>query len=152
MTSKLRAKLDALPPRLAGQSLELSHSVLDFDLIEEENILFKILQEHNPDIDYLLGKFYNGIKRPASDGLFLSDPDSPAHLISAGEIYESSVNSIFGGDATRVCISLLIHMHLHLFAMFWIKFLQSHPYNRLSLDFAYLIAHQLCPILISQKL
>jgi len=108
LTSELRSKLDAIPGRPTRQRYELSHKAFDVDLIGEESPFFKILQEHSADIDYVLGRFYSGITQPAIDGLFFKEPASAQLFPSAGDIYATIVNGIFGGDATKVVFGFCI--------------------------------------------
>lgn len=95
LTSKLRTKLDKLQVQTNRHvRYELSHKVLDIDLLPESKY-FQILQERKADLDYLLPRFYNGISQPGIHGVF-------GGSAAAGDIYASLVNDIFDGDAHKV--------------------------------------------------
>ncbi len=88
--------------------------------MREESPYFKILQKHSADIDFVLGKFYNGMTQPAINGVFFGERAPAPHRISAGDIYASVVNGIFDGDAAKVCVSsnpCCQEQYLHCLAM-----------------------------------
>jgi len=91
---------DALP---AGS--EITHAPMDSDVIPGKPYFDDVLMTTGHLLDFLMPQYYNGVTRPALDGI----DGSGAGSMSALSHYTNIVNDVFGGDATRMvfghCIS-----------------------------------------------
>jgi len=70
MTYLLRTKLDNLQATNGYNRgrYELTHAPMDSDLLPTSKY-FEILHQHRADLDFLMPQFYNGVTRPAVDGV-----------------------------------------------------------------------------------
>ncbi|KAL7547170.1 hypothetical protein ACHAWF_010489 [Thalassiosira exigua] len=92
LTSNLRNKLDAL---------QLSNGTpaapMDSDMTPSSSAYFQILRNRRADIDFLMPQFYNGVTRPAVDGVNSSGVGS----MSAATIFESLSNDLFDMEPNK---------------------------------------------------
>ena len=91
-----------LPP---GQNI-ITHAPMEPDA-EQGTDYYNILKINAAYLDFLLPQYYNGYTRPAIDGLSDSGSGSRPNALPN---YNTLVNDMFGGDATKVvfgfCVSL----------------------------------------------
>mmetsp|Transcript_17385 Transcript_17385/g.26377 ORF Transcript_17385/g.26377 Transcript_17385/m.26377 type:complete len:569 (-) Transcript_17385:485-2191(-) len=90
VTKELREKLPS--------GAELSHVPMDSDIIPGKPYYEEILKEVGPLLDFLMPQYYNGVARPALDGLEGQRFGAMATL----DHYDHLVQDIMDGDATRV--------------------------------------------------
>ena len=99
LTSKMRTKLDDLQS-LNGYNrgrYEVTHAPMDSDLTQD-SIYFQILHERRADLDFIMPQFYNGITRPAVDGV----GGSGAGALSAASMFDSLSNEMFDQEPHKV--------------------------------------------------
>ena len=89
MTVQLRTKL--------GPGKELTHAPMDSDLTLDSEY-FKILQARRADLDFVMPQFYNGLTRPAVDGV----DGSGAGQFRAIDMYSDLANVMFEGEPQKV--------------------------------------------------
>ena len=109
LTSKLRTKLDTLQATNGynrGRYI-VSHAPMDSDLTPNTSAYFQILKARNADLDFLMPQFYNGVTRPAIDGV----ANSGAGAMSAASIFSSLADDLFPGRPNKVS-SLSHRRHL----------------------------------------
>jgi chitinase len=102
LTSKLRTKLDALQATNGynrGRYI-VSHAPMDSDLTPNTSAYFHILKARNADLDFLMPQFYNGVTRPAIDGV----ANSGSGAMSAAAIFSSLANDLFLGRPNKVSL------------------------------------------------
>ncbi|KAL7466210.1 hypothetical protein ACHAXS_006500 [Conticribra weissflogii] len=92
LTSLLRQKLDSL-----GSGYELTHAPMDSDLVPSSKY-YQILKEQNANLDYLMPQFYNGITRPAVDGVLNGNQGR----ISTVSMFDDLANDLFPGQPSKV--------------------------------------------------
>ena len=99
ITSKLRIKLDALQATNGYDRgrYELTHAPMDSDLTLDSEY-FKILQARRADLDFVMPQFYNGVTRPAVDGV----DGSGAGQFRAIDMYSDLANVMFEGEPEKV--------------------------------------------------
>lgn len=89
----------------AGQNI-ITHAPMEPDA-EQGTAYYNILKSNAAYLDFLLPQYYNGYTRPAIDGLSDSSTGSRPNALPH---YNTLVNDMFGGDATKVvfgfCVSL----------------------------------------------
>ena len=107
ITSKLRIKLDALQATNGYDRgrYELTHAPMDSDLTLDSQY-FKILQARRADLDFVMPQFYNGVTRPAVDGV----DGSGAGEFRAIDMYSDLPNIMFEGEVEKVSVMLVVHM------------------------------------------
>ena len=92
----------------AGQNI-ITHAPMEPDA-EQGTAYYNILKNNAAYLDFLLPQYYNGFTRPAIDGLSDSSTGSRPNALPH---YNTLVNDMFGGDATKVvfgfCVSLCMH-------------------------------------------
>ena len=96
MTSLLRQKLDAL-----GSGYELTHAPMDTDLVSSSEY-YKILQEQNANLNFLMPQFYNGVTRPVTDGVTASS----AGRVSAVSMFDDLATDLFPGQPHKVSATM----------------------------------------------
>ena len=84
-------------------NIEISHAPMDSDLTPDK-AYFDILKDTASSTDFLNPQYYNGITRPAIDGI----AGTGAGSVSALSHYTELVNTIYGGDATKVVFGFCI--------------------------------------------
>ena len=99
ITSKFRIKLDALQATNGYDRgrYELTHAPMDSDLTLDSEY-FKILQARRADLDFVMPQFYNGLTRPAVDGV----DGSGAGQFRAIDMYSDLANVMFEGEPHKV--------------------------------------------------
>ena len=106
ITSKLRTKLDTLQASNGYNRgrYELTHAPMDSDLTPDRPY-FQILHNRRADLDFLMPQFYNGVTRPAVDGI----DGTGAGALSAASMFGSLANDMFDSEPHKVvfghCIS-----------------------------------------------
>mmetsp|Transcript_16534 Transcript_16534/g.31323 ORF Transcript_16534/g.31323 Transcript_16534/m.31323 type:complete len:560 (-) Transcript_16534:110-1789(-) len=90
---------NALPPG----SL-VTHAPMDLDLVPGKPYYDNVLSVIGKDLDFLMPQYYNGITRPAIDGI----GGTGAGSTSALSHYNQLVDGIYGGDARRVLFGFCI--------------------------------------------
>merc|ERR1719203_1690680 len=83
---------------------EITHAPMDPDLLPHTEY-YKILKDVANDLDFIMPQYYNGNTRPVSDGI----DGTGAGSISALSHYETLVDDMFDGDATKVVFGLCIN-------------------------------------------
>ena len=81
----------------------VSHAPMDSDLVPGQGY-YNIMKEVAWSMDFILPQYYNGITRPAIDGL----DGSGAGQISALSHYQTLVNDMFDGAAEKVIFGFCI--------------------------------------------
>ena len=100
LTSKLRTKLDALQVSNGynrGRYI-LTHAPMDGDLTPSTSAYFQILKSQRADLDFLMPQFYNGVTRPAADGV----AGTGSGAMSAAVIFSSLSNDLFDSQPSKV--------------------------------------------------
>jgi GH18 family chitinase len=100
LTSKLRTKLDALQASNGynrGRYI-VTHAPMDSDLTPSSSAYFQILKSRNADLSFLMPQFYNGVTRPAIDGV----AGSGSGAMSAVSIFSSLANDMFSSRPNKV--------------------------------------------------
>jgi chitinase len=100
LTSKLRTKLDALQTSNGynrGRYI-LTHAPMDGDLTPSTSAYFQILKARRADLDFLMPQFYNGVTRPAVDGV----AGTGSGAMSAAVIFSSLSNDLFDFQPSKV--------------------------------------------------
>ena len=99
LTSKMRTKLDTLQATNGYNRgrYEVTHAPMDSDLTVDSEY-FKILQARRADLDFLMPQFYNGLTRPAVDGI----EGSGAGQFRAIDMYSDLANVMFEGEPEKV--------------------------------------------------
>lgn len=100
LTSKLRSKLDALQVSngYSRGRYEVTHAPMDSDLTPSSSAYFQILHNRRDDLDFLMPQFYNGVTRPAIDGVEAAG----AGALSAADMFASLSNELFDKQAHKV--------------------------------------------------
>jgi hypothetical protein len=100
LTAKLRMKLDALQASNGYDRgrYEVTHAPMDSDLTPASSMYFQILHNRRADLDFLMPQFYNGVTRPAVDGV----DDSVVGAMSAAVMFGSLSNELFDGQPHKV--------------------------------------------------
>ena len=81
---------------------------MDSDLTRDSEY-FKILQNRAADLDFLMPQFYNGVTRPAVDGV----DGFGAGQFRAIDMYSDLVNVMFDGEpAAKQKVSCFAHTYL----------------------------------------
>lgn len=88
---------NALPGRI------VTHAPMDSDLLPG-SAYFSILQNTAWALDFLMPQYYNGVTRPAIDGI----QNSGSGAIAALDHYQDLVDGIFGGDAAKVVFGFCV--------------------------------------------
>ena len=104
LTSKLRTKLNALQASNGynrGRYI-VSHAPMDSDLTPNTSAYFQVLKARNADLDFLMPQFYNGVTRPALDGI----AGTGSGAVSAASIFSSLANDIFPAQPNKVSVIL----------------------------------------------
>jgi chitinase len=99
LTAELRIKLDDLQDQNGydGHRYELTHAPMDVDLLPGTQY-FHILHERRDDLDFLMPQFYNGVTRPAVDGV----DGTGEGTVSAAAMFRSLSNDLFEGEPNKV--------------------------------------------------
>ena len=110
LTSKLRTKLDALQASNGynrGRYI-VTHAPMDSDLTPSTSAYFQILKSRRADLDFLMPQFYNGVTRPAVDGI----AGAGSGAMSAAVMFSSLSIDLFASQPNKVSVnfSLLTHM------------------------------------------
>ena len=100
LTSKLRTKLDGLN----RGHLELTHAPMDIDVSRTDSKYYQILKARSADLDFLMPQFYNGVTRPAMDGVDSTGQGS----MSAASIYRLLSNDMFQNKPTKLVFGFCI--------------------------------------------
>lgn len=87
----------------AGQNI-ITHAPMEPDA-EQGTAYYNILKNNAAYLDFLLPQYYNGFTRPAIDGLSDSSTGSRPNALPH---YNTLVNDMFGGDATKVVFGFCI--------------------------------------------
>ena len=78
---------------------------MDSDLLPTSKY-FEILHQHRADLDFLMPQFYNGVTRPAVDGV----DGTGAGALSAAAMFDSLSNELFDSEPNKVSLfSTLTH-------------------------------------------
>jgi len=78
---------------------------MDSDLLPTSKY-FEILHQHHADLDFLMPQFYNGVTRPAVDGV----DGTGAGALSAAAMFDSLSNELFDSESNKVIpFSTLTH-------------------------------------------
>jgi len=85
------------------QGSELTHAPMDPDAMPG-NKYYDVLVEVASSLDFLMPQYYNGVTRPAADGLSGTGIGS----VSALSHYTDLVNNMFAGDATKIVFGFCI--------------------------------------------
>merc|ERR1719253_2225304 len=107
MTSMLRTKLDDLQDANGYDRgrYEVTHAPMDTDLTPNTSPYFQILHDRRADLDFLMPQFYNGVTRPAIDGVV----GTGAGSLSGAAMFSSLSNELFDSEPHKVvfghCIS-----------------------------------------------
>ena len=72
---------------------------------------YNILKNNAAYLDFLLHPYYNGYTRPAIDGLSDSSNGSRPNALPH---YNTLVNDVFGGDATKVVFGFCVSLSMYL--------------------------------------
>jgi len=81
----------------------VTHAPMDPDLLPDK-AYYKLLKEVSSSLDFIMPQYYNGYTRPAIDGIDGTGTGS----ISALSHYNTLVNDMFDGDATKVIFGFCI--------------------------------------------
>lgn len=103
LTSKTRLKLDALQFSNGYNRgrYEITHAPMDSDLVPSNGFdsqYFQILHNRRADLDFLMPQFYNGVTRPAIDGV----DGTGAGSISAAAMFSTLSNDLFDQEPHKV--------------------------------------------------
>jgi hypothetical protein len=71
---------------------------MDSDLTPSSSAYFQILKSRNADLSFLMPQFYNGVTRPAIDGV----AGSGSGAMSAVSIFSSLANDMFSSRPNKV--------------------------------------------------
>jgi len=71
---------------------------MDSDLSTPNSRYYQILKSRNADLDFLMPQFYNGVTRPAIDGI----GGAGSGRTSAGVIFSSLANDLFPSQPNKV--------------------------------------------------
>lgn len=82
---------------------EITHAPMDVDL-EPHKAYYQLLKDISHTLDFIMPQYYNGITRPALDGLDGTGVGSTSALSH----YTTIVNEFFGGDATKMVFGFCI--------------------------------------------
>lgn len=82
---------------------EISHAPMDADLVVGKGY-YNVLVETASSVDFLNPQYYNGITRPAIDGIDGAQFGRVSTLLH----YTNIVDNIYGGDATKVVFGFCI--------------------------------------------
>eukprot|EP00804_Cyclotella_cryptica_P013618 CCRYP_012959-RA/>CCRYP_012959-RA protein AED:0.23 eAED:0.23 QI:79/1/1/1/1/1/5/123/765 len=106
LTSKLRTKLDALQASngYSRGRYEVTHAPMDVDVSRPDSKYYQILKARSNDIDFLMPQFYNGVTRPAVDGV----DGTGAGSMSAVSIFNNLSNDMFQGKPHKVVFGFCI--------------------------------------------
>jgi len=96
VTQGLRDRLPA--------NAELSHVPMDSDIVRGKPYYDDVLKKVGPLLDFVMPQYYNGVTRPALDGLTNRGRGAMATL----DHYKNLVHDIMDGDATRVVFGFCI--------------------------------------------
>jgi len=72
---------------------------MDSDLLPTSKY-FEILHQHRADLDFLMPQFYNGVTRPAVDGV----DGTGAGALSAASMFDSLSNELFDSEPNKVSL------------------------------------------------
>merc|ERR1712194_334306 len=98
----LRTVTTGLRSRLPSGSI-VAHAPMDPDLLQH-TAYYKILKEVSSSLDFIMPQYYNGFTRPAIDGIDGTGSGS----VSALSHYNTLVNDMFDGDATKIIFGFCI--------------------------------------------
>ena len=100
LTSNLRTKLDVLQASNGYNRgrYEITHAPMDSDLTPSSSAYFQILKRRRADLDFLMPQFYNGVTRPAIDGV----DKSGSGALSAAVMFSSLANDMFDSEPNKV--------------------------------------------------
>ena len=106
LTSKLRIKLDALQASNGYNRgrYEVTHAPMDVDVSRTDSKYYQILKARSNDLDFLMPQFYNGVTRPAVDGV----GGSGAGSMSAVSIFNNLSSDMFQGKPHKVVFGFCI--------------------------------------------
>lgn len=96
VTTGLNAQLPA--------NAEITHAPMDSDIVPGKPYYDDVLSVSGQYLDFLMPQYYNGITRPALDGI----NNSGVGAMAALSHYTTIVNNIFAGDATRMVFGFCI--------------------------------------------
>lgn len=83
---------------------EITHAPMDSDIRPGYPYYDNVLTVIGDDLDFLMPQYYNGVTRPALDGI----GSSGAGQVSALSHYTTLVNNIFAGDQSRMVFGFCI--------------------------------------------
>ena len=106
LTSKLRTKLDTLQATNGYNRgrYEVTHAPMDIDVSTPNSKYYQILKARSGDLDFLMPQFYNGVTRPAVDGI----NGTGAGSIKAVSIFATLANEMFQGRPNKVVFGFCI--------------------------------------------
>ncbi|KAL7548776.1 hypothetical protein ACHAWF_012027 [Thalassiosira exigua] len=107
LTDQLRTKLDELQSDNGydrGRYV-LTHAPMDTDVASGSSAYFQILQDRSSDLDFVMPQFYNGVTRPALDGI----DGTGMGTQSAAEIFGSLSNDMFDQEPNKVVFGFCIN-------------------------------------------
>ena len=109
ITSKMRTKLDTLQATNGYNRgrYEVTHAPMDSDLTVDSKY-FQILHARRADLDFIMPQFYNGLTRPAVDGV----NGSGAGALSAASMFGSLSNEMFDQEPHKVSLDPQIEIHV----------------------------------------
>merc|ERR1712151_1298056 len=81
----------------------VTHAPMDPDLVQH-TAYYNILKEVSSSLDFIMPQYYNGSTRPAIDGI----DGTGAGSVSALSHYNTLVNVMFDGDATKIIFGFCI--------------------------------------------
>jgi len=82
----------------------VTHAPMDPDVLTGKPY-YDIIKQTNYALDFLMPQYYNGVTRPAVDGLGGVGSGS----VSALSHYQTLVDDVFGGDATKIVFGFCIN-------------------------------------------
>jgi hypothetical protein len=106
ITSKLRAKLDALQATngYSRGRYEITHAPMDVDVSRSDSKYYEILKNRRNDLDFIMPQFYNGVTRPGVDGF----DGHNVGAMSSATLYNMLANDMFDHEPNKVIFGFCI--------------------------------------------
>jgi hypothetical protein len=104
---------------------------MDSDLTPSTSAYFQILKSRRSDLDFLMPQFYNGVTRPAVDGI----AGTGSGAMSAAVMFTSLSNDLFASQPNKVSDLFIVDSSMNLMGA---------AEEIVLIIYSYIVYHRLC--------